>query len=54
MVSSGDAASQDPEYKSDALKEEIRVAEVCIAVNHCTKTTSTITMIDLISSFYQH
>ena len=37
MASSGDAASQDPEYNSDALKEEIRVAEVCIAVNHLLK-----------------
>ena len=44
MASSGDAASQDPEYNAEALKEEIRVAEVCITVNHCTTTTSTITM----------
>ena len=44
MASSGDTTSQDLEYNSDALKEEIRVAEVCIAVNHCTTTTSTITM----------
>ena len=44
MAASGDAVSQDPEYNAEALREEIRVAEVCSAVNHCTKTTSTITM----------
>ena len=44
MASSGDAANQDPEHNPEALKESIRLAEVCIAVNHCTTTTtSTIT-----------
>ena len=44
VASSGDAANQDPEHNPEALKESIRLAEVCIAVNHCTTTTTTSTI----------